>query len=89
MHPATIAISEAAIWKRVIMPEKNGLSHAAARSLLKLRFSKADKDRMNDLARRNQEGLLSTSERDELEGYVKVGDVLSLLHLKARKSLKD
>ena len=27
-------------------------------------------------------------ERRELEGYVKVGDVLSLLHLKAKKSLK-
>jgi hypothetical protein len=89
VQTATIAISEAAIWKRVIEPEKNGLSPAAARSLLKLRFSKADKDRMNYLARKNQEGLLSTSEREELEGYVKVGDVLSLLHLKARKSLKN
>ena len=29
------------------------------------------------------------AERQELESFVKVGDVLSLLHLKARKSLKS
>lgn len=79
--------SEAAIWARVIEPEKNGLSSAAARSLLKVNFSKRDLTRMNELAQKNQQGLLSSAEREELEAYVKVGDVLSLLHLKARKSL--
>jgi hypothetical protein len=87
METATIANSEAAIWSRVMEPESNGLSPEAARSLLELRFGKADKARMNHLARKNQEGLLSHKERKELEGYVKVGDVLSLLHMKARKSL--
>jgi len=42
---------------------------------------------MNDLARKNREGVLTDDERKELALYVKVGDVLSLLHLKARKSL--
>ena len=80
--------SEAAIWSRVIEPENNGLSPEAARSLLELGFSERDKVRMNELAAKNREGLLTDAERQELEGYVKVGDVLSLLHLKARKSLK-
>ena len=44
---------------------------------------------MNELARKNQDGLLNDAEREELEGYVKVGDVLSLLHLKARRSLQN
>jgi len=81
--------SEAAIWARIIEPEKNGLSPAAARSLLELRFSEWDLARMNELARKNQDGLLNDAEREELEGYVKVGDVLSLLHLKARRSLQN
>jgi hypothetical protein len=80
--------SEAAIWARVLSPEKNGLSPEAARSLLQLGFGDRDKARMNELAGKNQEGRLSPEERQELEAYVKVGDVLSLLHLKARKSLK-
>jgi len=68
-------------------PEKNKLSPEAARSLLELGFSERDRVRMNELARKNQEGLLDDAERQELEDYVKVGDVLSLIHLKARKSL--
>jgi hypothetical protein len=86
----TIAKSaEAMIWARVIAPEDNGLSPETARSLLEIRFSEKDKARMKELAERNQEGSLTEAERQELEGYVKVGDVLSLLHLKARRSLKS
>jgi hypothetical protein len=81
--------AEVAIWTRIIEPEKNRLSRQAARSLLEFTFSERDKARMNELAERNREGLLTADERQELEGYVKVGDVLSLIHLKARKSLKD
>jgi hypothetical protein len=80
--------AEAAIWERVMGPEKNGLSAAAARAILKLGFSDEDKDRMHELARKNREGALSEREKEEFEAYVKVGDLLSLLHLKARRSLK-
>lgn len=83
-----VTTSEAAIWAGIIEPEKNGLSPAAARALLELNFSEQALAHMNELAQRNQEGLLSDAERDELGAYVNVGDVLSLLHLKARKSLK-
>jgi hypothetical protein len=69
------------------MPEKNGLSPETAHSLLELTFAEEDTARMNDLARKNREGVLTDDERKELALYVKVGDVLSLLHLKARKSL--
>lgn len=79
---------EAAFWARIIEPEKNGLSSEAAHSLLQLRFSERELSHMNELARKNQQGQLSDAERQELEGYVKVGDVLTLLHLKARKSLQ-
>jgi hypothetical protein len=79
--------SEAAIWTRVIMPNHHRLSVAAARALLRLDFSDEDRSRMSELAQKNQEGRLTRGERQELESYVKVGDVLSLIHLKARKSL--
>jgi hypothetical protein len=50
-------------------------------------FSEEDKARLAELAEKANEGTLSTEERAEYEAYVKVGDVLSLLHLKARKLL--
>lgn len=89
MQTITTNKSEAAIWTRIIAPEKNGLSSEGARALLELGFDERDKTRMNELVQKNQQGVLSDEERQELEGYVKVGDVLSLLHLKARKSLKS
>jgi hypothetical protein len=67
---------------------RNGLSKQAAESILGLDFSDGDRARMEELAQKNKEGKLSPKERRELARYVKVGDVLSLLHLKARKSLK-
>jgi hypothetical protein len=51
-------------------------------------FSERDKARMSELAERNKEGHLTEEERAELARYMKMGDVLSLLHLRARKSLK-
>lgn len=86
--PAPHPSGEAAIWARLIAPERNGFSPEAARAVLSLQFSEADKARMLELAERNSEGKLTEDERWELEGYVKVGDVLSLLHLKAKRSLK-
>ncbi len=88
MRPKSSATSEAVIWSRVIEPEGNGLSSAAARSLLQLKFREEDKTRMNELAQKSQQGRLTAAERQELESYVRVGDVLSLIHLKARKSLQ-
>lgn len=79
---------EATIWSRIIQPEKSGMSPEVARFFLELRFSEGDLSHMKELAEKNRQGLLSEAERQELEGYVKVGDVLSLLHLKARKSLQ-
>jgi len=87
MQTTVTPLTEAEIWTRIIMPEKNGLSPETARSLLELTFAEEDTAHMNDLARKNREGVLTDDEREELALYVKVGDVLSLLHLKARKSL--
>jgi hypothetical protein len=86
---ATTTTVEAAIWGRVMGPQTNGFSPAAARAILKVGFNEEDHSRMHELAQKNREGTLSEAERQELEAYVKVGDVLSLLHLKARRSLNE
>ena len=88
MPTTTVPNSEIAIWRRILDPTNNGLSSSAARCFLRLTFSDWDKARMNELAQRNQEGLLTEQERRELQDYVIVGDVLSLIHLKAKRSLK-
>jgi hypothetical protein len=43
---------------------------------------------MHELAVKNKQGRISTEERDELDSYIKVGDLLAILQSKARKILK-
>jgi hypothetical protein len=78
---------EAAILSRVIQSDRDGLSLAAARAFLKLAFAAEDRQRMHQLAVKNQDGNLSPAEREELDGYVRVGRLLDLLAAKARLAL--
>ena len=82
------AVSETAILSRLISPEEDSLRPETAEDLLQMRFAKPDLDRMHELAVKNQEGLLSDQEMDELESYRRVGFMLDLMHSKARRSLK-
>ena len=78
---------EAAILTRVLLNGENKLSPATANLLLGMGFTEEDKTRLAELAEKGNEGTLTPEERTEYEAYVKVGDVLSLVHLKARKLL--
>jgi hypothetical protein len=80
--------SEGALWGRLIQPTNGTFPQAAARAVLAINFTETDKARMHDLAQRNGEGKLSLSEIEELGTYIKVANVLALLHAKARRSLK-
>jgi hypothetical protein len=42
--------SEAAIWERLMSRGRSHLSAQAARYILEMQFSRADKDRMHELA---------------------------------------
>jgi hypothetical protein len=82
------ATSEAAIWTRVIQPEVNGFSPEVARSIVSLDFCPEDRERMQKLAAKAQEGTLSPDEETEIDTFEKVGHVLSLMKAKAKVSLK-
>jgi hypothetical protein len=78
---------DAAIWERVIQFEGN-LSPAAARALLKVRFSTADQERMHALSARARAGALTPEEEVEIDTYEQLGSLLDILHSKARRVLK-
>ena len=81
--------SQAAIFARLWESRDTGLSPALARHVLKLRFSEEDTQRMHALAAENQEGNLTHDELDELDNFIKIGDLIAILHSKARKLLKQ
>jgi hypothetical protein len=80
--------SAIAILSRLLKLDEGVMSTHLARYVLTLGFGAEDQARMRDLAARNQEGALSSLEREELDNYVKAGHLLALLHSKARRSLK-
>ena len=88
MHATHTGTSEVAIFSRVLQPEQATLSVAAAKAILDLGFSEADKERMRQLSAKARDGTLDADEQAEINNYERVGHILSLMKLKARRSLK-
>ena|ERR1043166_4195098 len=83
------ASTEVAILARLLGDEEGALTPALARHILNRRFSEDDKNRMHELAVRNQNDRLSKAEKQELLAYAKAGTVLSILKSKARQILRS
>ena len=81
--------TEVDILARVIDPANPTLTADAAKAILQLDYTDADRERAAALAQKSNEGTLSTEERRELEGFVFVGDILAILKSKARLSLRS
>jgi hypothetical protein len=87
-YTQAVTNSEAAILDRLILPERAELPTEAARFLLALDFDQADRERMNTLAAKAREGVLSSDEASEIDSYRHVGHLVALLQSKARRSLQ-
>jgi hypothetical protein len=74
---------EPAIVERLVV------SPHAAEAVLSMEFTQADKERMHELAEKNNQGTISEDERAEMEGYRRVGTFLGLMQSKARLVLRN
>ena len=81
-------VTEVDVFNRVIDASNPTLTPEAAAGILQLGYSEADHVRMGELADKSNQGTLTPDERRELQSYVFVGDLLSLLKSKARLSLR-
>ena len=59
----------------------------SARRVSELRIDPALQSRIDSLAERANEGVLSEEERAEYEAFVNVSDLIAILRLKARRQL--
>jgi hypothetical protein len=82
------ATTEAAILSRLVRPDRADLSAELAQALLTFDFDKKDRDRMHELAVKNQDGALTKGEEEELGSYRRIGYFVDLLRSKARLVLK-
>jgi copper oxidase (laccase) domain-containing protein len=89
MHTTHAAAAEAAILSRLVKPNRADFAPEAAEALLKLDFEQTDRDRMHELAVKNQDGSITKAEEEELHSYRRIGYFVDLIRSKARISLKQ
>ena len=82
------AVTETAIFSRIIEPDKPALPASVARLILEWRFTEDDRQRMHTLLEKVKDGTMTRSEKSEAETFERVGNLLSILKAKARRSLK-
>lgn len=82
-------ITEAGILKKVVAPQVADLTPDVAHSLLSFKFDARTTKHIRQLLQKNNRGTISAQERIALEKYLRVGQLLDLLHAKARLSLQE
>lgn len=78
-HDGSIAAIE-----RLLEPVSRSLNVEAAKKLIKLKADAKTQARVDELARKCNEGALTPSERSEYERYVTAGNLVAILQAKAR-----
>jgi hypothetical protein len=73
---------------RLLEPLAGCLSRDVAAKIADLRADDAMQQRIDYLAERSNDGLLSDEERDEYAGYLHAIDVIAVLQAKARAVLR-
>jgi predicted transcriptional regulator len=82
-------MSSTAALDRAFEPFRRCLTPAVARKIVKFRADSELKARVQELADKANDGLLTHSERSEYEGYVRAIDLIAILQAKARRYLAD
>ena len=63
------------------------LTPQAAKGILRIRFSKSDQARVKALIARSKRSELTREQEAELDGYLKLGSLLTIMHSRARMAL--
>ncbi|HEY8665407.1 MAG TPA: hypothetical protein VIL86_02020 [Tepidisphaeraceae bacterium] len=74
------------ILDEMLDPVGECLTPAVAARIAALRASAQTQRRLDELAKKNSEGLLTPDEESEYEAYVEALDVIAVLQAKARRA---
>jgi len=82
-----VAADSTEIFRRLIEPEDGTMPPELARFVISLDFRGNDHERYEALSAKAQAGTMTPSETDELDSYLLVDSLLSILRIKAERSL--
>ena len=83
----SLPITEAEILNEIVEPGHSRFNRQVAEKFLSLCFNESARERIRELLRKNNAGLISETEQTTLQNYLRVGEFLDLLQAKARVSL--
>jgi hypothetical protein len=78
---------ELSILEKLLAPDEPSLALPIARTLRKIKFTQRQQSEVSRLLDKNNAGTITPPERRRLEGYVRVGNFLNLLKLRATSTL--
>ena len=81
-------MSKTAALSRFLDPVASLLTPEVARRIVDFRADAMTQARLDELAEKSTQGLLTAEERTEYEGYVRAIDLITVLQLKARSLLE-
>lgn len=77
------------VLDRLLDPLSRILTPEVAERVVRLRFDKRERDQIDKLARKCNEGRLTETEQSEYETYVNAIDFIAILQAKARAILQN
>jgi hypothetical protein len=87
MPAATPSVSQADVFVRALESHRPALTPDVARFFLDLELSPQDRVRLDELAEKSRQGSLTSRDEADLEEFRRLGRLVELLKLKARKTL--
>jgi hypothetical protein len=84
-----VASAHADVLQRLIEGGRAPISADMARIILSWSFADSDRSRVTELSGKARAGTLLEAEREELDWYLMLADLLAVLHSKARAALSN
>ena len=78
-----------AMLEQLAEMDARGMSPETARTYLQLGFRRSHRQRVDTLSDKAQRGALTPAEDQELDEFIRVGNLLAILQSKARQALKN
>ena len=88
-YTGLVSVAQTSAIERVVRQLGNCLTPDSARRVADIRAEESLQERLDLLAEKNAEGQITPDEREELEGYVRAADFLSILQAEARRILRE
>jgi hypothetical protein len=83
----TFPITDADIFVRTVVPPGGCMTHESAVTILQWQFSPAAHEEMRELLEKNSDDTITAAERETLERYRRVGQLINVLQAQAKLAL--